>query len=279
MKLICTIIFAIILHIVMVKNKKWINSHLKSNTIYKGKRVHLYFNGGNPSLMVTVRHFTKDAEEYTDGDFAKQIWIRFGGFMFLFKYGHDFLEADHYTFSDDISKYYGVMSYDGEIPSTLWWGNNIYDLIWFRTQFVGTYLFDLDTCGFTEVHDIVSYPPTIELNDTTYTCKNDMVKPCKNIKFWLVERRYESKILQWLGVAHLFQKKHVYLEFDTTGIGHDYDDDNFVTGSSIVLRETTDGELLDLYHHMISGHVNMKSRLHLKLMNRVHDFMTHDKNY
>lgn len=284
LKIILTILFVFAGHFLLVYKfgeklkKKWPN-HPK---IFGWKHVSLHYCGKDPSLMVTWRKFTRDSVDDDLNPFSDMLILEYGGFHLIFQWGQNYLEADNYSYSDDKSSYYGLYSVDGEFPTEMWWGNKIYDIIWFRTKHVGTYVFDMSTLKFEKYVSLDDHKPVVELTDTEYTCKDGVKRPVGKISFWFVERRYESRFLQWIGLGDFFQKKYVYLEWDTTGVGVEEEHCGYESqtlGSDILLTKEKDGELLSYYSEVTSGHLNMMGKFMSEVNKKVNFFMDEEKKY
>lgn len=287
LKLIFTILFVFVLHFLVVYKfsdalkKKW-PSHTK---LFGSKHVELYYCGKDPSMMITLRRFIAMAVADDEYPFSHNLWINYAGFHLLFRWGQNYLDEDGYSFRDDEAKYYGLYSIDGEFPMNIWWGNNIYDIIWFRTKHVGKFILDTNDFCFKELVEysgIYEHEPVVTIEDGEYLCKDGVVRPVEKIKFWIVQRRWESRFLQWLGLKGMFQKKLTYLEFETTGIGCVEEHagyDSQVMGSDILLTEEDDHVLLALISEISSGHANFKGQFDKALSKRILKFMDEEQKY
>lgn len=282
--ILATIIFVFAMHFVLVYGfgdyfkKKW-----PEHVLRETKRYNLAHDN-SPSLMVVHRHFTKQNVDDDDNPFAHRLAIHYGGFCLIYEWGHDYKEDESLYGCDDVSRYYGLYSIDGEFPKNLWWGHALYDICWFRTKFVGKYFYNVGNGEFAECKKGVlmedQFPPTVRLRNTVYVCKDGEPRNVNEIRFWLVERRYTSGFLKWLGLSRFFQKKYVYLEYETTGIGVSEEHFGYVSqclGSDIWLDEEEHGEFLKLYEQEAAGYVAQHSKFMDVLYQTIDNFLIYHR--
>lgn len=263
----------------MFKKYKW-------ETIIKGKRFRFYLNG-QPNIMLSRYHNTKYDVEDDDEKFAHRDLLEFGGMMFSFSHGKDFLEPTN-PYCEGKSKYYGLYSVDGEkFWRSFWWGTHLYDNPFIRQKCTGVYLFDPYTMEFIDKHEMEDSPekmkiPYVEvIRDDVYYDKRGGQQPIREMNWWYEEYRYESAFLRRLGIGDMFQKRRVYLEFDSsTGLGSEWDTwKGGVYASAIPVRKDTEPELFRLYKRVVAGHFNAILKFETRTKERILQFIHQDRKY
>lgn len=278
----------IILHFVSFYVVNHMFRKYKHETLVKGKRFRFYLNG-QPNIMLSRYHNTLyDVDDYDDDEkFARRDLFEFGGMMFSFSHGKDFLDA-HDPYCEGKVKYYGLYSIDGEkFWRSFWWGSHLHDNPFIRQKCMGVYLFDAFKMKFIDKRVMDDAPVRVKIPYVS-TIKNDVYhdkrggqQPIKEMNWWYEEYRYESAFLRWLGIGHMFQKHKVYLEFDSSmGLGSDWDSwKGGVYAAGIPIRKDTEPELFGLYKRVSAGNMDAMSRFHVRTKERIYKFIHDDHKY
>lgn len=253
--------------------------------LYSGKHVKILLDN-RYDLMLTTDHFY---EKYKfDNEYAHNIILHIGGLYISCKYGHDFI-VDKNPEEESTTHYYGLYCVDSPVWTwdTWWWGTHLYNLPWLRMEHIGTFDYDMSNNTLVKYEfkpgcNCDEHPYARIMKNCVYHDKNGGVQEINEIKWKLTERRYTSKLLQWLGLGNMFPKRYIDLEFDSdsemgvrTGSWK-----GGVMGGGIKIDKKTEPRIWELYIDGVKhGDERVLKLLKTRIDMRIDFFMTKERKY
>lgn len=242
------------------------------------------------SLLMSFNHYSKEGTEflYDDSQFARCFHIVIGGLSIFFRYGHKFLPYE--PGKDDSTWYLGFYSVDGEkFWSNIWVGHRIYDNPFRHCKFQGCWIYDLDSNSWIPKdeldertqYDHTQYPVALKLEKAEYVTKAGEHQTIDEIVFWIERRTWSSPIVKFLGLAKIWNKTLIDVEFDIVkgeGIGKNRGEWKGGVYQSACIRSFED-EDFEIWMNRVEKHPHEVSRFKRFLEYRITQWLETSRKY